>query len=224
MIKIRVFIDNREQDRVRAGLKHYRKYNPIITTLSVGDYCFEDNGIGVIFEYKTVADFINSIQDYRVFNQCLNQSYEFEYHFAVIVGSEKDIKEAKDKLYRNTGLSFNNHKWNGAVASLVEFTSVLFPKNESLAFDLMERIASKCTRDKPVIHRYPKGKGSPAYRFLCNNVNGIADKTAEKICNDLDLWCIADVFGLNVEKLMQVNGIGRKKAQSILKQVLGEYS
>jgi len=224
-MNLTILIDSREQSRVTAGKKYYHKYTPrvIDKELPVGDYIFISNNVNVVFEYKTVADFIGSVGDNRVFNQALNQSDMFMYHFVIIVGSEKDLQKAKDKLYRNTGISFNNQQWNGAIASLVEFTSVLFAKNESLAFDLMERIALKCIRDKPVIHRYPKSKGSPAYRFLSNNVNGIGEKTAEKICVDLDLWYIIDVFGLNREMLMSVNGIGRKKAVNILNQILKEY-
>lgn len=221
---MKIFIDDREKDRVKTAKQYYHKYNPIIVELPVGDYVFHNNNISVVFEYKTVADFISSVNDNRVFNQALQQTAEFDYHFVIIVGNEKSLIKAKDKLYRMTKQNFTNSQWNGAIASLVEFTSVLTAKTESLAFDLMERIALKCTRDKPVIKRFPKSKGSPAYRFLCNNVNGIADKTAEKICNDLNLWSIGDVLSLNVETLCKVNGIGKRKAQSILKQVLEEYS
>ena len=221
---IKCFIDNREKDRVRTGLKYFSKYQPVIFELPVGDYIFNSNNITVVFEYKTIEDFIGSVNDNRVFNQALNQTSEFDYHFVIIVGSEKDLRTAKDKLYRNTKISFNNKEFNGALASLVEFTSVLQVKNESLAFDLMERIALKCVRDKPVVHRYPKSKGSPAYRFLCNNVNGVADKTTRKICEDLDLWFISDVFNLNLDMLVSVNGIGRKKARNILNQILREYN
>ena len=225
-MNLTILIDSREQGRVEKGKHYYRKYRPrvIDEELPVGDYIFTANNIGVVFEYKTVSDFIGSVGDNRVFNQALNQSDEFMYHFVIVVGSEKDLSKAKDKLYRNTGLSFNNKQLNGAIASLVEFTSVLFAKTEALAFDLMERVALKCIREKPIIHRYPKSKGSPAYRFLANNVNGIGEKTAEKICNDLDLWYVYDVFCLNREMLMSVNGIGRKKAVNILNQILKEYS
>lgn len=221
---MKCFIDNREKDRVKSGLSHFGKFNPIIMELPVGDYVFSNNGITVVFEYKTLSDFIGSTNDYRVFNQALNQTAKYDYHFVIVVGSENDYKKAKDKLYYSTGMQFTNKQFNGAIASLVEFTSILQVKNESLAFDLMERIANKCTRDKPIIHRFPKSKGSPAYRFLANNVNGIANKTAEKICKELDLLTIIDVLELNVDKLTSVKGIGKKKATNILKQIIGEYS
>lgn len=220
---MKCFIDSREKKRVQTGLKYYEKYNPVIFEMSVGDYVFHDNNVTVVFEYKTIEDFIGSVNDYRVFNQALNQSSLFDYHFVVVVGSEKDFRDAKDKLYRNTGLSFNNNKFNGALATLVEFTSVLQVKNESLAFDLMERVALKCCRDSPVVHRFPKSYGSPAYRFLVNNVSGLADKTSRRICEDLGLWCIGDVFDLSVDRLCGVRGIGRRRAESILRQILGLY-
>ena len=223
---IKCFIDNREKNRVEPAKKYYENagFETAIAELVYGDYVFTDENITVAFEYKTADDFIGSTRDYRVFNQALNQSENFNYHFVIIVGNEKQLRKAKESLYRNTGSSFTDKQWNGSIASLVEFTSILQVKNQSLAFDLMERVAKKCIRDKPVIHRFPKTKGVPAYRFLCNNVNGIAEKTAKRIVEDLGLWSIVDVLRLSKKDLMSVKGVGGKTAENILRQVMGEYS
>lgn len=223
---IKCFIDNREKNRIEPAQKYYRNagFDVNVAELVYGDYIFTDMDIMVAFEYKTIEDFIGSTRDYRVYNQALNQSENFNYHFVIIVGSEKQLREAKNSLYRNTGSNFTDKQWNGSIASLVEFTSVLQVKNQSLAFDLMERVAKKCIRDKPVIHRFPKTKGIPAYRFLCNNVNGIAEKTAQKIVDELGLWSIVDVLRLSKKDLMSVKGVGGKTAENILRQVMGEYS
>lgn len=223
---IKCFIDNREKSRVKPAVQYFLNEGFATTTaeLRYGDYLFKDDEITVAFEYKTIEDYIGSTRDYRVFNQALNQSENFNYHFVLIVGNERDFRKAKDNLYYNTGGSFTDKQFNGSIASLVEFTSVLTVKNQRLAFDLMGRIARKCIRDKPVVHRFPKTKGVPAYRFLCNNVNGIAEKTAKRIVEDLGLWSIVDVLRLSKKDLMGVNGVGRKTAENILMQVMGEYS
>ena len=221
---MRVFIDSREQDRVNAGKEYFGKYNPYIVEMVYGDYAFTDNNIRVVFEYKTIDDFINSMEDNRVFNQALNQSNVFDYHFVIIVGDDNDYEQAISKHGYHSGHYIGDNQVNGAIASLVEFTSVLFRKNEKSAFDLMERIAEKCLRDKPIVHRYPKSRGSPAYRFLINNVSGIGDKTAESICDELELYCIGDVLELSVEELSKIKGIGAVKSRNILGQIIKKYS
>lgn len=223
---IKCFIDNREKNRIDPAQKYYRDagFDVNVAELVYGDYIFTDENITVAFEYKTIEDYLGSLTDYRVFNQALNQSYNFNYHFVIIVGTEKEYTEAVRSKGFHSKNYISNGKFNGSIASLVEFTSVLQVKNQSLAFDLMERVAKKCIRDKPVIHRFPKTKGVPAYRFLCNNVNGIAEKTAQKIVDELGLWSIVDVLRLNRKRLMSVKGVGGKTAENILRQILKEYS
>lgn len=222
---MKVAIDNREKDRATRGLKYFKKqgYTPVITTLKYGDFGFHDNNITVAFEYKTISDFISSIEDNRVFNQALNQSNTFDYHFIIIVGDEADYKKAVKTHGYHSGRYVGMSTWNGSIASLVNFTSVLTAKNESWAFDLMERVALKCTSDKPVIHRFPKSRGSPAFRFLVNNVSRIGTKTAENICDTLQLDCLADVFSVTESDLVKVDGIGEKKAGSIVGEIWKGY-
>ena len=224
MVKIKCFIDSREQKRINAGKQYFSKYNPYVVEMVYGDYAFTDNDIRVVFEYKTIDDYINSMEDNRVFNQALNQSNVFDYHFVIVVGSEADYEKAISKHGYHSGHYIGENQINGSIASLVEFTSILFPKTEKSAFDLMERIALKCLRDEPIIHRYPKSKGSPAYRFLVNNVGGIGSKTAKNICDDLGLWSVGDVLVLSVEDLSSVKGIGKVKARNIFGQIMIKYS
>lgn len=223
---MKCYIDNREQERSKRALSYYlnKGYPTSIFQLTYGDYAFYKNGIAVAFEYKTIADFIASIEDNRVFNQALNQSNNYSYHFVIIVGSESDYKKAIKERGRNTGHYISNYEINGSIASLVNFTSVLQVKNESLAFDLMERIGLKCTNDKPVVKRYPKSRGSPAFRLLNNNVNRVGAKTAQKICDELRLDSIEDVFKITEADLIKIEGIGEKKAKNILSQLKGEFN
>ncbi|WP_458454379.1 ERCC4 domain-containing protein [Methanobrevibacter sp.] len=221
MSDLSVYIDNREQNRVDKGKEYYRKhgFDVTVTTLKYGDYCFWDKetSIGVAFEFKTHDDFINSLTDNRVFNQALNQSNTYDYHFVIIVGEDKN-KAIRKKGYF-TGNYLSMESWNGAIASLVEFTSVLFAENDSWAFDLMGRVAEKCTRDRPIIHRYPKSKGSPAFRILTNFVSGVNVKTAERICKVCGLRSVDSLLGVGVDDLKRVDGIGDKRAVGIVSQL-----
>lgn len=83
-------IDTREKDRIKSASKYYTKQGleVEVSELEVGDYIFTDGNDSVVFEFKTIADFVSSIQDRRVFNQAISQAEEFNHHFVVIQGDE----------------------------------------------------------------------------------------------------------------------------------------
>ena len=226
---ITVSIDDREQERGFRAFQYYRDNTELLPKseeLVYGDFVFTDDtsGISVAFEYKTLEDFIASIYDNRVFNQALNQSNEFDYHFVIVVGTDKEKQELIRDKQRYTGEYMTNKQFYGAYASLLNITSLIQVPNEKTAFLCMERVAIKCCDLKPVLKRYNKSRGTPALRLLANNVSRVGDKTAEKICNSLKLETIDDVLNLTVEDLVKVNGVGEKTAESILSQLNHEFS
>lgn len=222
---MKVLIDDREGKRAKRAYKyfHNKGYNPIIAELRYGDYCFHKNNIAVAFEYKTMEDYLSSISNHRVFNQALNQSNHFDYHFVLVVGDWNKYDRAVKKKGYHSGNYIGKKSWNGSIASLVNFTSFLQSPSEEWSFDLMLRVALKCVKDKPVVHRFPKSRGSPAYRFLCNNVNRVGEKKAKLICDTLGLVSLGDVFCLTVDDLVRVNGVGRKGAELIVGEIWGGY-
>ena len=83
-----VKIDSREKNRIKQATQYFKEQGLEVTVeeLEVGDYIFTDGNDSVVFEFKLVADFIASIQDGRVFNQCIEQSENFNHHFCIIHG------------------------------------------------------------------------------------------------------------------------------------------
>lgn len=228
---MRIFIDDREDNnRISSAVNYYvnEKFgygkNLFVSHMKFGDYGFSENGIYVIFEYKTVDDFIHSLSDYRVFNQALNQSNNYDYHFVIIVGSDDEKDKVLKKNCVFSGNYVDDNQYYGAIASLVNFTSVIQVPTENLSFQVMLQIAKKCCDEKPIIKRYPKSRGSPALRLLVGTINGVGYKKAERICSTLNLRSVEDVFSLNVEKLVKVKGIGKKSAEGLLEQIRGEFS
>ena len=227
---ITVSIDDREQKRGFRAFRYYRDETSEITPESAelvyGDFVFSDDvtGLSVAFEYKTLEDFIASIYDNRVFNQALNQSNSFDYHFVIVVGTDKEKQELIRDKKRYTGEYMSNNQFYGAYASLLNITSLVQVPNERTAFLVMGKIAVKCLSDKPVLKRYSKSRGSPALRLLANNVHRIGEKTAVNICNTLKLESIQDVFNLTTDDLIKVEGIGEKTANNILKQLGHEFT
>ena len=222
-----VLIDDREVDRISPASKYFREleHKVLVTELLYGDYVFvdEESKQKVAFEYKSVEDYISSLTDYRVFNQALNQSNEFDWHFVIIVGTDEERKEAIKEKGRYSGRYVSNEQFYGSFASLVEVTSIIQTPNQEIAFMTMEKIASKCLRDRPVVKRFQKSRGTPAFRLLVNNVNRVGYITAERICEKLDLETVEDVLKLTVEKLTEVDGVGQKTARSIMSQLKKEF-
>ena len=160
---MKLYIYNREDEsRISSAINFFLvdgfklNKNLFIVQLKYGDYIFQENGINVIFEYKTVEDFIHSFEDYRVFNQALNQSNKYDYHFVIIVGSEKDKDKAVKKKKVFGGKYVDDKQYYGAIASLVNFTSIIQVPDEYLSFQVMLQIAKHCCDKKPILKRYPK--------------------------------------------------------------------
>jgi len=223
-----VFIDDREQSRVAPAYQYYKEdmgLQTYVLELPYGDYVFldKDSNIKVAFEYKTVDDYISSLKDYRVFNQALNQSNKFDYHFVIVVGTDEDKKRVTDKQYWVTGRDLSDTEYYGGFASLVNFTSIIQVPNSKTAFGVMEQVARKCTSTRPVVKRFPKSRGSPAYRLLNNNVHRVGHVTAQNICDTLGLGSVDDVLGLQKKDLLKVKGVGEKTADMILLQLHDEF-
>ena len=71
MVKIKCFIDSREQKRINAGKQYFSKYDPYVVEMVYGDYAFTDNDIRVVFEYKTIDDIRRKVDKYPQFGDML---------------------------------------------------------------------------------------------------------------------------------------------------------
>lgn len=223
---VNVFIDDREQSRVKPAYDFFtndckEKYNVYIMELPIGDYVFtdKDTGISIAFEYKTIEDYLGSLADNRVFNQALDQSNNFDYHFIIIVGTETERAEAfrEDKKYKGRYMTLQ--EYYGSFGSLLNVTSIIQVPNMNHAFQCMESTARHCIDMKPVLKRFKKSRGTPALRLLANNIKGIGYKKAESICTECNLQTINDVLKLSKKSLLEVDGVGDVTADNILKQL-----
>ena len=66
-----VQISDKEQKRIKPATEYFTELGleVEVTNLQYGDYIFNQK---VAFEFKTIPDFIASIQDNRVFNEAIN--------------------------------------------------------------------------------------------------------------------------------------------------------
>lgn len=222
MINLKVTIDSREQSRIPSAKTYYnsQKYKVEIKELPIGDYLFTNkNNEQVVFEFKTIPDFINSIQNGRVFNEAINQAENYNHHFVIIHGNEytrtKCIEMSKN--WRPVTI----FQYLGAIASLNRYTTVIESYNPYIeeAYYRMQKQAEKSLSKKPIIRKYEKKHSNPAFNFLCYCIYGINHKKAQTIINSFDLKTLTDLQKLTLEQLTQIEGIGPKTAKTIIEAI-----
>lgn len=221
---MKVKISDKEQDRVNSAKKYYTEQGLTATVenLKVGDYIFTDGKECVAFEFKTIADFITSINDNRVFNEAINQIEEFNYHYVIIYGNEQE--RAKQLAISKNFQEISYYQYLGAIASLNRYTTVIESYSPYIreAYYRMLITARKCLKNKPIVRKYPRKYKNPAFNYLCYCVYGLNSKRATEIVETFNLKSLNDLQGLTHEQLTKVDGIGDKLANTILKSIKGE--
>ena len=215
-----ITIDTREQNRIETATQYYESQGHTVTIeeLPIGDYIFNNQ---VVFEYKTIPDFITSIQDGRVFNQAINMSENYDYHYIIIQGDEHTRS-------RSIGMSKNYIPVNitqylGAIASLNRFTTVIESYNPIIqeAYYRMLVTAKKALQDKPIVKKFPRKHKNPAFNYLCYCIYGINSKKAKVITDTYHLESLNDLLQLTTEDLTLIEGIGEKTAKNIIEAIHG---
>lgn len=211
-----VLIDNRENDRIDYALKQYKGFNPLVCQLDVGDYIFVgENGIQVVFEYKTGADFLNSIDGNHLHNQVYEMITNFDYTFVII--ECEDMIHQLDELYYSSGVSMSLQQIDGAISEYCTVSTVLQAQTQYQAFDLMMRIAAKIILEKPFCYKFGRKSTNSALTYL-TSIKGLNNK-AHAIVKELDLHTLNDLLNLTVADLERVDGIGKVTAEKIINQI-----
>ncbi len=218
-------IDSREKERIPYAKKFFDKYMPITVELNTGDFMFEneDTGEFVIFEYKTMKDFIGSVSDGRIWEQVKRMNNEFNWSFIVIEGNIEDLQRENKRrmLQQNTGRSFSLAQFYGAIARLNCYTTVVQCHNQAQAFNYMEKQMLKIFDDTPLTKHFKTDADNPALNFLCC-INGINYKTAKLIVDEYNIKNLYDlVVIVNAVDFTDIDGIGQKKARLIEEAIKG---
>lgn len=215
-----VKIDNREKYSRIEHAKEYFEENGcdvIVQELPFGDYIFNDE---VVFEYKSLSDFVQSVQSQRVFNQAIDQSTVFKYHFIIVVSNERERRGYFNKLKHNCNhnLYFTHYKFIGAIARLNTFTTVIQANTEKEAFIYMRSQARKCLDNKHIVKRLEKKTDNPCFNWLMN-IKHISDVKAELIVKELGLETLTDLLKITNTDLESIDGIGSSTASIVMKSI-----
>lgn len=210
-----VQIDSREKNRVKSASEYYKSQGMDVEVceLEIGDYLFDKQ---VVFEMKTIADFIASINDHRVFNEAINQAENFDYHYVVIFGD--DHTRAKCISMSRNYREVNYFQYLGAIASLNRYTTVIESYSPLIneAYYRMLITAKKCLQNKPIIKKFERKEKNAAFNYLAYCVYGVSAKRANDIVQTLGLKTLDDILHLDHDMLTGVDGIGDRLASKIM--------
>lgn len=210
---MQVKIDSREQKRIPIAKEYYESQglNVSIEELSTGDYLFDNE---VVMEFKTFGDFMSSITDGRLWNESQKQMENYDIHFVVIHGTNRDYKQA----FQHNGLE--DKHITGAIARLLTYTKIIRGTGTLTdTFELMRITAEKCLDNKTITKQFGTKSINPAFNYLCYCIDGIKGERAKTIVNYLKLETLEDLRNLDEDKLKTVPGIGDKLTEKIMNAI-----
>lgn len=210
---MQVKIDSREQKRIPIAKEYYESQglNVSIEELSTGDYLFDNE---VVMEFKTFGDFMSSITDGRLWNESQKQMENYDIHFVVIHGTNRDYKQA----FQHNGLE--DKHITGAIARLLTYTKIIRGTGTLTdTFELMKCTAEKCLDNKTITKQFGTKSINPAFNYLCYCIDGIKGERAKTIVNYLKLETLEDLRNLDEDKLKTVPGIGDKLTEKIMNAI-----
>ena len=205
-----VVIDSRETHRSDIAIEYFESQGYKVTSkeLSTGDYLFQNK---VVFEFKTWADFMSSITDGRLWNESQKQMENYDIHFVVIHGTNRDYQEA----FQHNGLT--DEMITGAIARLNTYTKVIHgTRTIQDTFELMMVTAEKCLDNKTLCRQFGTKSVNPAFNVLAYCVDDIKGERAKAIVDTLGLKTFKDVCRLTQTDLMKVPGIGEVLSKKIM--------
>lgn len=236
---IKCYIDVRELKRIDL-FKEYCEDKALdfdIQTmkLSSGDFVFEKNNKTVAFEYKTSQDLISSIVNKRVFDEIYRCSCDYNYSYLLC---ESNYEYAMNQINYSTHYKFDNRQLQGAFARIRCYCPIIEAKNPNNIYgNKKDKIAYKYCFDKMVLQVQKCLDGNTPYLREKHSIkdknpavsllvfcSGISLATAKKIAKQLNITTIQQLFNLTTDDLTSIKGIGNKKAEQILNDLVGGFT
>lgn len=208
---LKVIVDSRERNADLVEALESVGVSVSVETLHVGDYLISDR---VCIERKTVQDFENSLINTRLFDQAERLK---EHYGAPIVIIEGDRDEFR----------LDSNVITGAIAHLYIDLGVQVIMSES-AGDTARIIAALARHEQRDHRREPSMKGGArAYtdrqyqEYVVGNLPGVGPKIARGLL--AHFGSVRNIANASVKELMEVDNVGKKKAERISETVNGEY-
>ncbi len=202
---IKIICDYREKPSGIPGLLYDTTAEVSISSLSTGDYIINDQ---IIVERKTAEDFIQSIINNRLFDQCSKLKKASKRILILIEGNP----------YK-TGHKMNPSVIRGAILSILTAWQIpiIYSESSESSVELIIILGIQSLKNNVYIrshHGYkPKKKKSQKLSFLQGIPStgpAIAGRLMEQFGN------IKSVVNASPDELRKIKGIGKKNSQKII--------
>lgn len=226
-------VDGRERVRGRVACDGFRLegFDSVVGDLVFGDYVVD--GL-VVWEYKTVSDFVSSLFDESLFNEVFNQSEKYPFSFLIVEG---DFSSFFYKQYFNRGKHYKKNGENvkeyvnrnlrmvdGAIRRCRTVCNVIIKKTEAECLNEIMEQSLKCLNFKGY-----GGVVRPSHDYQLNpcktmlmEVKGIGDKISDNIIEEYGLTCIDDLSRISFDGLCSVKNVTPSMAKDFWYRMYNE--
>ena len=209
---IRIVIDERERKSGIPKLLQAIGVNVEVKTLPIGDYIVSHE---TVVERKSIHDFISSIFDGRLFDQCNRLKENFKFPIILLEGNVDEIESITE----------NPLVFYGALSTIaVDFKIPVIPTpNASHTAKLLVSLSSRKESIKgPLLKKIKKSNNIQKQQLivLCS-LPGIGEKTAIRMLEKFGTPLKA--LSSSTKDLAKIPGLGESRAKKI-KKMLQEKS
>ena len=200
---VKIIVDNRERNvELLEGLSQFG-VEMSFAQLPVGDYVLSDR---MCVERKTVRDFEGSVMNSRLFDQMDRLSSGFPKPLLILEGDETDFVLQPNVVLGTIVSIYSDHNVQVIRSSCVSETSLILAK-------LAER-EQKVERRAPRIAGAKRAFTNSQWQVLIlGSMPGVGPKLAKSLVSHFKT--ISGVVSASREELMEVDKIGKKKAEKI---------
>jgi len=208
---LRIVIDDRER---KSGIPELIKkigINVEIKTLPIGDYIVSHE---TVVERKSIQDFMSSIFDGRLFDQCNRLTQNFQFPIILLEGNVDEI----DDITENPLIFY------GAISTVaVDFKIPIIPTpNASHSAKLLVALCSrKESNNGYYLKKIKKSTDIEKQRLsvLCS-LPGVGEKTAIRMLEKFGTPL--QVFSASTAELSKISGLGGVRAKKLKKMLTGK--
>ncbi len=206
--KLRIVVDERERKSGIPDLLKSVGINIEMKSLLVGDYIV---GPETVVERKSIRDFISSVFDGRLYDQCNRLKNNFQFPIILIEGNVDEIEEFTE----------NPLIFYGAVSAVaLDFKIPIIPAPNAMhsAKLLISMCSRKETTQGPFLKKIRKSNDLERQQLssLCS-LPGIGEKLATRMLKKFG--SPLQVFSATTAELAKVEGLGESRAKKIKKML-----
>ena len=204
----RIIIDDRERKSRIPELIKKIGIHVEIKTLQVGDYIVSPE---TVVERKSIQDFMSSIFDGRLFDQCNRLKQNFQFPIILLEGNVDEIEDIIE----------NPLVFYGAMASIaIEFKIPIIPTpNASHTAKLLISLASRKESNKgPFLKKIKKSNDTQKQQIsVLSSLPGVGEKTAIRMLEKFGTPL--KVLSASTTDLSKITGLGKSRALKIKKML-----